>query len=74
MCENDYDGDGVADTHDSCRQNPAISAVSFTGATSVTLDPSSADPEWEVTADGREVREVADDDVIAMLIGELSQQ
>eukprot|EP00058_Branchiostoma_floridae_P009585 XP_002595073.1 hypothetical protein BRAFLDRAFT_90183 [Branchiostoma floridae] len=67
-CEYDYDGDGVPDVDDICPKLASYHVTSFTNHVSVNLDGGTA-PDWEITDNGRNIRQLSDTDSPVLLIG-----
>lgn len=58
LCENDADGDGIADTVDSCPANRFVKQSNFQNYTVQEIDPASStqyDPLWEIRNQGAEI-------------------
>ncbi|XP_078036691.1 cartilage oligomeric matrix protein-like isoform X2 [Augochlora pura] len=64
-CLNDYDKDNVIDAVDNCPNNSMISRTDFRKYVTIALDPvgsSQKDPEWEVTNEGAEIKQLLNSD------------
>ncbi|XP_078655610.1 uncharacterized protein LOC144902206 [Branchiostoma floridae x Branchiostoma belcheri] len=67
-CEYDYDGDGVPDVDDICPKLANYHVTSFTNHVSVNLAGGTA-PDWEITDNGRNIRQLSGTDSPILLIG-----
>ena len=70
-CESDYDNDGVSDKDDDCPANAAISTTDLSSYTNINLYPelNAPDPAWLVLHDGKEVRQMVQTDMPAIVVG-----
>lgn len=71
-CESDYDNDGVDDRYDDCPSNSLVTTTDFSSFTSIILYPNlltAPHPGWLVLHNGKEVRQLVQTNMPAMLIG-----